>query len=177
MLSGTWCSLYSARVSLHWPGIAGATPSSIQCFSSYADPRDVAHTATLTSATPTATYLEKSFAVIGYYCFKMNNFQSTSTTTTRPWWAANLGTPRRIWKVMVGAGKLVPVRFSDVEIRVGNTSGAGDFSANPLFATYPGQALARELMIFDNGPVVGSFVSIQTSGSVLGVNSVQIIAD
>lgn len=98
--------------------------------------------------------------------------------TVKAWWAADLGYPRKVWKVMVGVGKLNPDAFSDVEVRVGNTSGAGDFTANALFGSYPGQPLPLELIIFErSSPIVGSFVSIQTSDTILGVNSVQIIAD
>lgn len=177
-MAGIACSLYSARVSLHWPGVAGATPSSLQCYSSFADPRDVAYTATLTSSPPVSYYVNASKAVSGYFCNKRNFQHYTSEDTVKAWWAADLGSPRKVWKVMVGAANSNPVDFNNVAVRVGNTSGAGDFSANVQFGTYPGQALARELIIFDrSSPIVGSFVSIQTSGSVLGINSVQIIAD
>lgn len=122
----------------------------------------------------------KEFAVVGFNCVRGYYHQYTSRATLPVgWWAADLGRPRLISSVSVGTKQLSPTDFQDIEVRVGNAHGAGDFSANALLASYVGPALPKEVLVFRAAaPLLGSVVSIQrTSAGGLTINSVQIIAD
>ncbi|KAG7170598.1 hypothetical protein Hamer_G013411 [Homarus americanus] len=150
------CHLSNARVALHY------TPqgTSTQCYSSWISNRDAASNASITSIGDYNAKLLETHATIGFYCYG-ERLCFSSIRTYRPWWAAKLGTRRRVTSVRIQIRRAAISYFEDVEIRVGDDE--NNINNNQLLGFYSGTASNGEVVTFTANPyVLGSIVYIQS---------------
>ncbi|XP_042219288.1 uncharacterized protein LOC121864267 [Homarus americanus] len=155
-LKSDGCHLSNARVALHY------TPqgTSTQCYSSWISNRDAASNASITSIGDYNAKLLETHATIGFYCYG-ERLCFSSIRTYRPWWAAKLGTRRRVTSVRIQIRRAAISYFEDVEIRVGDDE--NNINNNQLLGFYSGTASNGEVVTFTANPyVLGSIVYIQS---------------
>ncbi|KAK7081897.1 hypothetical protein SK128_009808 [Halocaridina rubra] len=176
------CQLSKALVSRHWTGMVAAVNPIQECFSSWAVSNDAIPDATIDASSTANDGREKEMPAVGYYCYDENGYVYSSALHTTPWWAADLGTVRRIYavRILTRRKNTYPPRFQNVEVRVGNVNlGNGDFSANKLLGLYEGEAGYGEVINFNTSdPISGSVVSVQsinTQGNYLILPDIQIL--
>ena len=107
------------------------------------------------------------YTINGFYG-KMNNNIWHGVRVANPYIQYDFGKVVKIQKVLVkirNAGG-ANTEFTDVEVRVGNTSSTGDFSQFTLLDDYPGPGVNNELVPFEGPePLWGRYLSVQRLGN------------
>ncbi|XP_045610240.1 uncharacterized protein [Procambarus clarkii] len=172
-IAGTECVLYQGWVTTSYNG-SYSDIVNLYCYTAYHYGFDLAPAATFTAASY-YSFTPPENAVQGFYCDHIK-YCFNSFVQTNPWWMADLDSPKGVSKIVVKTRKDLR-DFSNVEIRLGNTS---SFTSNPLFASYMGLTpTPLEILVFaPSSPMTGRYLSLQsiTSSGALNVCNIQIIA-
>ncbi|KAK3870652.1 hypothetical protein Pcinc_024140 [Petrolisthes cinctipes] len=128
-LKGTTCSLYSSQVSIKWPGFSFNPTEEIEsydeCYSNWYV-NSIAPSLTNISASsvyhnPAAPARNPENAISGFFCKRTYYYCFTSGRDKKPYWRADLGTPKRVSSIIISIRKDNVTHFNDVEITLGTT--------------------------------------------------------
>ena len=164
------CRLYSAFITKEWTPASNAelNPNKLEgssCFTLWDHDQDILPGSSFTSSTPykSQSSRQPKNLVDGYYCREFADYIFGSLENDA-WLQVDLKTSRTVQKIMVQMWKSqYGSFFTDVEIRVGDTPGSGDFSANSLFDSYSGTAPNGGSAVFEPSTSrVGRYISFKS---------------
>ncbi|KAK4294224.1 hypothetical protein Pmani_033134 [Petrolisthes manimaculis] len=160
------CSLHSAQVSIMWPG-SSFNPSEVidsydECYSNWyvnsITPSITNITASSVYHSPAAPARNPENVISGYFCKKTYYYCSTNAKVKKPYWRADLGTPKRVSSIIISIRRDNAQHFNDVEITLGNSS---DYN-NIHFDHYDGVApRGINIPFTPTNPVTGRYLQIQ----------------
>ncbi|KAK4317344.1 hypothetical protein Pmani_011566 [Petrolisthes manimaculis] len=102
--------------------------------------------------------------ISGFFCKRLDYYCFTSAghRNNKPYWRADLGTPKRVSSIIISNRKDVIEHFIDAEITLGNSS---DYN-NILFDNYNGEPPPGINIPFTpTNPVTGRYLQIQSSNA------------
>ncbi|XP_069161495.1 uncharacterized protein [Procambarus clarkii] len=167
-LSEGACQLYQARVGRNWAADVGTLMAG-SCYSNWGSTimNNVSVTAPLNA--------NSAYGIDGFYCNDFN-YIFCSQSMANAYYAVSLGTLRAVTSVKICT---FYGYFSDVEVRVGNSSSYSTaFAANTLLGSYPGSVHDYTVITFTAAqPIVGIIVSVlQKTNGFLCFGDLQVFA-
>ncbi|KAL7632888.1 UNVERIFIED_CONTAM: hypothetical protein RMT77_016795 [Armadillidium vulgare] len=175
---GMECNHYYANISPYWS--SDSDEKSYECFSIWAERNDIASELIFETTKPSKPMFTADEVNDGIGCQKEFENSHAMGKGSSVWAKSDMKFSRKIKRVIVQTMNYPGIQtfFSDVEVRVGNYNGTGDFSANTLLGYYKGPATDGEIITFENGQlVIGRFLSIQNiNGTGMAIIELKVIA-
>ena len=165
--AGKECRFFSSKVSPYYnasrdPRTPSYEMTGFECFSSYRLKGDISGHIINVEATEYSNEYGKEKAVDGFSCLGSEHAYG-SGAGTNPWVEVEFDSVYPIRKVVVQTRGMAtaPTEFENMELRVGDSAGNGDFSSQTFFAYYEGEADPGELVVMERGdPKEGKFLSV-----------------